>query len=132
MITRVPIRVEDHLTHRAVPEFGGTVAFTGTIRSPNAGREVSSMYYDCYIDMAEQEIKRISDEARARRRLGAVEIIHRVGEVPVGEISLLVIVSAPHRREAFEACTEIVDDIKRRVPIWKKECYADDTAKWIR
>jgi molybdopterin synthase catalytic subunit len=130
MITRAPIRLEDHIGN--IPETcGAVVTFTGMVRSPHEGREVTGVFYDCYDEMAERALASVVAELKAAHPITDVRIVHRVGELGLGEISLLVVVIAPHRREAFVAATRAVDDIKRRVPIWKKERYADNHARWL-
>ena len=131
MITDKPIHLDRELTRDFGPDSGALVTFTGAIRERNNGRRVKGIFYDCYREMAEREIGRIIQDVQKTHRLRNVRAVHRVGEVAVGEIWLLVAVTAEHRREAFEGCHAIVDEIKRRAPIWKKEHYADHTAQWI-
>jgi len=109
---------------------GAVVTFEGVVRAKNEGRDVTAIYYDCYREMAEREIADIILETRRTYRVATVRIIHRIGEVAAGETSLLVIVAAAHRKDAFAACSYIVDTLKRRAPIWKKERYADNSARW--
>ncbi|MFQ5511929.1 MAG: molybdenum cofactor biosynthesis protein MoaE [Candidatus Krumholzibacteriia bacterium] len=110
---------------------GAVVTFTGVVRSESNGRRVTGIYYDCYRALAEREAASIIEDVRKRFTVDAVEARHRVGEVAAGEISLLVEVRAPHRKAAFEACQAVIDGVKRRVPIWKKERYADQEAQWL-
>lgn len=110
---------------------GAVVTFAGVVRSRNDGRRVRSIHYHAYPEMAELEIARLVEEARAEFGVSDATITHRVGEVAVGEASLLVIVRAPHRDAAFAAAQWIITEIKRRVPIWKQECYDDDTRRWL-
>ena len=129
MITDKPIRVQDHMA-RVDPSCGALVTFTGVVRSPSNGREVTRISYDCYQEMAEKEMNRIVEEIKGDYAVDSVEVTHRVGDVAAGEISLLVVVSAAHRRAAFEATQAAVDELKRRVPIWKKEFFAGGEV-WI-
>jgi molybdopterin synthase catalytic subunit len=131
MIVDGPIRPEDHLKEFQDPACGAVVTFTGVIRSSNGGRRVSHMFYDCYREMADRELAKLAEEIKSSNALEAVRVWHRIGRVDVGEVSLLVIVWAAHRRAAFEANEQIVDGIKKNVPIWKKECYTDGTAEWL-
>jgi molybdopterin synthase catalytic subunit len=131
MITDKPIRLDEYLTGELDPSCGGVVTFAGVVRSPNSGREVSGIFYDCYREMAEREIASVIREVRSVTGAKSIRVIHRVATVPVGEVSMLVAVRAAHRREAFEACQKIIDEVKRRVPIWKKERYVDSTARWL-
>ncbi len=110
---------------------GGVVAFMGIVRGDSSdGRRVTALWYEAFEAMAVREFEVIAGEAR--ERFGDVEIgiVHRVGEVRAGEISVAVLAGAAHRAEAFEACRYAIDELKRRAPIWKKECYADGSAEW--
>lgn len=131
MITDKPIRLEEHLTGDFDPKCGAVVTFCGVVRSTNEGRNVVGMFYDCYRQMAEPEIGRVVDDVTSECGVRGLKVVHRIGELAVGELSLLVVASSEHRREAFEATQRVVDEIKRRVPIWKKERYADAPAKWL-
>ena len=110
---------------------GAQVVFKGIVRDHNDGRRVRGLHYDCYDEMAEREINRIVSEVSEACDVGDITIIHRVGDLAVGETSLLVVVEAPHRRAAFEAAMQVVDEIKQRVPIWKKEKYDDEREQWL-
>jgi molybdopterin synthase catalytic subunit len=107
------------------------LTFLGVVRSQNRGRRVSAIDYQAYPAMAEREIERLGEEARSRFDLATVEIMHRVGVVPAGEASLSIVLSSAHRGPSLDAMEWIVAEIKRRVPIWKKEYYDDDTAQWV-
>jgi molybdopterin synthase catalytic subunit len=131
MITDKPIRLEEHLTGDFDPNCGAVVTFSGVVRSINEGRRVTGIFYDCYHEMAEAEIGRLVEDIVAECGVRSLKVIHRVGELTVGELSLLVLASSEHRREAFEATQRVIDEIKRRVPIWKKERYADAPAEWL-
>jgi molybdopterin synthase catalytic subunit len=112
-------------------ECGAAVTFLGVVRSPNKGREVTGIVYECYREMAEVEVERIIADVKKSYAVSDVTVVHRIGRVGVGEISLLVVVWAAHRGEAFEASQSIVHELKRRVPIWKKELYGDATSQWV-
>ena len=131
MITDKPIRLEEHLAGDFDPKCGAVVTFCGVVRSTNEGRSVTGIFYDCYQEMAEPEIGRVIDDVASECRVSNLRVVHRIGELAVGEPSLLVVACAEHRREAFEATQRVVDEIKRRVPIWKKERYADAPAEWL-
>jgi len=130
MITDQPIRVEEHVAGDQDPKYGAVVTFCGVVRSNNEGRAVTGIFYDCYREMAAAEMGRIVEGVVEEFGVGSLKVLHRIGELTVGDVSLLVVASAPHRREAFDAARRAVDEIKRRVPIWKKERYADATAEW--
>ena len=105
------------------PGAGGTTLFVGTTRNENEGRVVERLEYEAYEAMAVEEMRRIGEEIARRWRVVAVAMVHRVGVVPVGQVSVAVAVSAAHRAEAFAACRYGIDTLKATVPIWKKEFY---------
>ena len=102
---------------------GAVVTFLGTTRSENDGRRVTRLAYEAYERMAEQEMRALATQASARWPIKKVAMAHRIGVVPVGEASVAITVSAPHRTAAFEACHWLIDRLKEIVPIWKKEHY---------
>jgi len=110
---------------------GGFVAFEGRVRRRNDGREVRSLEYEAYAELAEKEGARILAEARARHPIVAAAAVHRVGHLQVGDIAVWVGVTAEHRDAAFAACRYIIDELKARVPIWKKEHYAKGVPVWV-
>lgn len=110
---------------------GGHVAFEGRVRSRNEGREVRSLEYEAYPELAGKEGDRILAEARAKYAIVSAACVHRVGHLHVGDLAVWVGVTAEHRDAAFSACRYIVDEMKARVPIWKKEHYARGAAVWI-
>jgi molybdopterin synthase catalytic subunit len=107
----------------AHPGTGATVTFIGTTRDHNDGRRVIRLEYEAYPEMALTEMRRIGDIARQRWPIERVAIVHRIGVVPLGEASVVIAVSAGHRRAAFEACHFAIDRLKEVVPIWKKEHF---------
>ena len=109
---------------------GAVALFYGVVRNENLGRAVQHLEYDAYPEMAEKKLREVADEVLARFAVTAVGAMHRTGRLEIGETSLLVAVSAPHRREAFEACHYAVDRIKQVVPVWKKE-VREDGSEWI-
>ncbi len=115
----------------SAPDAGGFVAFEGRVRGRNRSREVTALEYEAYGDLAQKEGDRILAEARERFGLTAALCVHRVGRLHIGEIAVWVGVAAPHRSQAFDGCRFIIDELKRRVPIWKKEHYAGGEAAWI-
>jgi len=112
------------------PEHGASLVFRGVVRDHHEGRAVSHIEYHCYRGMAEKELRAVAEAVAARHGISALAVVHRIGEVRVGEASLLVAASAPHRQPVFDAVLEIVDELKRRVPIWKKE-YGPDGSHWV-
>ena len=112
------------------PADGALALFVGVVRNENAGRSVLHLEYEAYEEMAIAEMERIEAEARRLWPVSDVRIVHRLGCMQIGEASVAVAVASPHRREAFEACRFAIDTLKRTVPIWKKEFYADG-AVWL-
>jgi molybdopterin synthase catalytic subunit len=112
-------------------EAGAVVLFHGVARNNSEGRRVVALEYDAYPSMAEKKLREVADEVRVRWPITGIAIHHRTGRLAIGEASLLVAVSAPHRREAFEACHHAVDRIKQVVPIWKKEIWEDGDGAWV-
>ncbi len=110
---------------------GGTALFLGTVRRSPADGEVAGIEYSAYEAMAEEELGRIVSEAREHWPEAGVEVRHRLGYVPTGEASVAVVAAAPHRADAFAACRWVVDEVKRRAPIWKKEHLAGGAARWV-
>ena len=109
---------------------GGVVTFLGTTRSFFEGRRVLYLEYEAYLDMAQQQMEEISRDLQAKWSIEDMAVSHRIGRVDIGEISLVVAVASPHRKEAFHACHEFVDRLKQTVPIWKKE-YFEDGSRWV-
>ena len=110
---------------------GALATFRGIVRARADGREVAAIDYECYREMAEKEMLSVANEAAARFELRSVFVAHRTGRVRAGETSVLVAVAAAHRGQAFDALRSIVDALKERAPIWKKEIYPDGTSRWL-
>lgn len=110
---------------------GGFVSFEGKVRDRNEGRPVQALEYEAFPPMAEAEGERILAEARAMYGLSEAVVLHRVGRLEIGETAVWIGVASPHRAEAFDGCKYIIDELKKRVPIWKKEHYADGDSDWI-
>jgi len=112
------------------PEYGASVVFWGTTRSPNKGREVDHLVYEAYPEMAERVLAKIAAEIEARYGPARVAIVHRLGRVDPGEASILIVVSSPHRPEAFEAARYAIDRVKQILPVWKKEIFQNGEV-WV-
>lgn len=125
-----PLDVAAIVARVASPRRGAVVTFLGTVRNHHRGRPVERLTYDAYRPMAEEGLRRIASELEAEGDELAVAIVHRLGEVPAGEPSVVIVVAAPHRAAAYEASRVALERLKREVPIWKKEHYADGTA-WL-
>ena len=119
------------VAHQVVsPERGGVVTFVGAVRNHHAGRAVLRLEYSAYGPMADLEFARILEEAESRWP-AKVAAEHRVGTLEVGDVAVIVVAAAPHRGAAFDACRYVIEEIKRRVPIWKREHYVEGTAGWV-
>jgi molybdopterin converting factor subunit 1 len=112
------------------PEDGAVVIFEGTVRNHTNGRPTRYLEYECYETMALRQMERIGREVARKFGLGRIGIVHRLGRLEIGEVSVAIVATAPHRRQAFEAAREAIDRLKREVPIWKKEFF-EDGAVWV-
>jgi molybdopterin synthase catalytic subunit len=130
-ITDQPIDTQALLQRAASPAAGAIVLFLGTTRELTDGRQTVALDYEAYRAMAEQKLAELEAEARSRWPLVECLIVHRLGHVSAGEASVAIVVSAPHRREAFDAGEWLIDTLKRDVPIWKCEQWADGTTEWV-
>jgi molybdopterin synthase catalytic subunit len=126
-----PIRVELVLADIAAAGDGAVAAFVGLVRDHNAGRRVVGLAYHAWPEMALGELRKIEDRARAEHGATAVRIVHRTGDLAVGDVSVAIAVAAAHRAAALDACRFVIEALKRTVPIWKKERYADGSEAWI-
>jgi MoaE-MoaD fusion protein len=109
---------------------GAIATFQGTVRRQSRGREVIALEYEAYSGMAEKVIAEIAEGVKERYDLCEVAVAHRVGHCEVGEVSVAIAVSAPHRQDALSACRDVIDELKKRVPLWKKEVY-EGGEEWI-
>ena len=110
---------------------GAVVTFLGTVRDLTGERTTVALDYEAYPGMAERKMAEIERDTRARWPVGEIVMVHRLGHLEVGEVSVAVAVSCPHRAEAFEACRHAIDRLKELVPIWKKENWGDGTSEWV-
>jgi molybdopterin synthase catalytic subunit len=151
-ITEAPIDVARVLGDVTHPSHGAAILFLGVVRDHNEGRAVDGIRYEAYREMAEAELRRIAGDCLEARAAGArrsaeadppssargeeahgprVSLVHRIGELAVGEASLAVAVSTPHRGDAYELSRALLEALKRRLPVWKKERYADGAVEWL-
>ncbi len=130
-LTRSPIALEALLAEVSSPECGGTCAFLGTVRDGPEEHGVTAIEYSAYEEMVEGELGRIVAEVRERWSGARVAVRHRLGRIPAGDASIAIVTAAPHRAQAFEACRYVIEEVKRRVPVWKKELRADGSAVWV-
>ena len=112
------------------PADGAVCVFVGVVRNESQGRRVERLEYEAYEEMALPIMEEIAAEARQRYPVSEVRLVHRLGRLEIGEASVAVAVASPHRAEAFAACRFAIDTLKAKVPIWKKEHYADGSA-WL-
>ncbi len=129
-LSEAPLELGPLMAEVQAPDRGGVACFVGTVRDHHAGRGVIGLAYSAYAEMAETECERIVAEAEGRWPV-RVALRHRLGELSVGEAAVAIAVASAHREEAFAACRWVIEELKRRVPIWKRERYADGTEAWV-
>lgn len=129
-LTREPILLDRLLTRVAGSGRGGIASFLGVVRNHHDGRAVTGLEYSAYEPMAEAECDRIVAEATARWPV-SVALEHRLGRLEVGEVAVGIAAAADHRDAAFEACRYLIEQVKTRVPIWKREGYVDGSTEWV-
>jgi molybdopterin synthase catalytic subunit len=122
-VTDKPLNVQELIDFVTDPEAGAITTFIGTTRNNNEGRKVTALDYEAYPEMAEKELARLGEEAKRKWPICRMAIVHRLGPVQITEPSVMIAVSAAHREAAFAACRFAIEEIKRKVPIWKKEVY---------
>jgi molybdopterin synthase catalytic subunit len=130
VVTDQPLSLDAAVAEVADERAGGIATFTGTVRRQSRGREVTHLEYEAYAEMAEDVMTKLAAELQERHDLCAVAIHHRVGRLEIGEASVVIAVSAPHRQAALDACREAIDTLKETVPLWKKEVY-EGGEEWI-
>ncbi len=129
-ITSEPIDASELASRVRTDADGAVVTFSGIVRDHHQGRAVESLRYETYREMAESKLRLICEEVADRFEVGDIAVVHRVGQLAVGDIAVAIAVAAPHRDPAFRASREIIERLKREVPIWKRERYADGDAEW--
>ncbi|MEE9219722.1 MAG: molybdenum cofactor biosynthesis protein MoaE [Acidobacteriota bacterium] len=132
-----PIAVDDLIRRVSRPSCGGIGVFVGVVREPNLGHRTLHIDYHAYPEMAEKVMAEIATEVKARWEVEEVAIVHRIGRLGVGEASVAIVVSAPHRQAALDGASYAIEELKKRVPMWKKETFEGgqvwiegDTAAW--
>ncbi len=130
-LTRDAIDIAGLLAAVAHDGAGAITLFAGTVRDHNDGRDVIGIEYDAYDAMAAAEMTRIVDEAVGQFPGIRITVVHRLGELGVGEVSVAIACASPHRAAALDACRYVIEQLKKRVPIWKRELYADGTREWV-
>ncbi len=130
-VTRAPIDPMAVLRLVGDPADGAVLLFLGTVRNRNDGRAVAGMRYDAYGAMAEKVLDEIAAEAAERLGTDRVAVVHRVGELAIGDVSVVIAASSPHRAEAFDAGRYVIEEIKKRLPVWKQEHYVEGDSEWL-
>lgn len=125
-----PLSVDEVLAAVGDPACGGTALFVGTVRDHDAGRAVRRLSYSCH-PSAERELRRVMEKVAADLPMRALAAVHRVGDLEIGDLAVVVAAAAPHRAEAFDACRRLIDDLKAGVPIWKHQVFADGGSEWV-
>jgi molybdopterin synthase catalytic subunit len=131
-LVRATIDVAALITEASRPDCGAVSLFIGNSRDHNEGRKVTRLEYEAYEPMALPALERLEREACARFAIASCRIVHRLGEVPIAEASVAVVVAAAHRQPAFDACQWAMNELKRSVPIWKKEFFAAGGEEWVK
>ena len=129
-LTEGPVNLTSVVVAVVDERAGAIASFLGTVRAQSRGREVIALEYEAYAEMAEEVMAEIAEDVQARYDLCKVAITHRLGRVEVGETSVAIAVSAPHRQDALAACADVIEALKARVPLWKKELY-EGGEEWI-
>lgn len=130
-ITPDPVAPAELLDGVGADEDGAVVLFLGIVRDHNDGRSVTGMEYEAYEEMAREVLEAIAREARDRWNTDRIGVVHRTGRLEVGEVSVAIAVSTPHRAEAYDASRYVIEEIKARLPIWKREHYVDGERRWV-
>ncbi|GAB4572356.1 MAG: molybdenum cofactor biosynthesis protein MoaE [Anaerolineae bacterium] len=130
-ITYDPLDLNALIAETEDPSCGALVIFSGTVRNENDGRPVSGMTYEAHLEMAEKVLAEIEQEVLDRFPVSQCRIVHRIGELALGEVSIYVVVRGGHRGEAFDAARYGIDETKKRAPIWKEEHYIDGDSRYL-
>ena len=129
-VTDQPLSLDTAVAEVADERAGAIATFTGTVRRQSRGREVTQLEYEAYAEMAEDVMAQLAHDLQERYELCAVAIHHRVGTLGIGDASVVIAVSAPHRQDALAACKDAIDTLKQTVPLWKKEIY-EGGEEWL-
>ncbi len=130
-LSQKPLEAIDFKSQFSNPQAGAYVTFEGWVRNHNEGKDVLSLDYQSYESMAQKEAQKIIEEAKSKFEIYDVHCMHRVGQLQIGDMAVFVGVISAHRQAAFLACQYTIDQIKARVPIWKKEYYTDGDSGWV-
>lgn len=130
-ITDEELRTDEVLGRVGAEQDGAILLFLGVVRDHNDGRPVEGMEYEAYREMAEGVLEDIAGEVEERWQTDRIVILHRIGSLEIGEASVAIAVSTPHRGEAYDASRYVIEEIKERLPVWKKEHYQDGERRWV-
>ena len=130
-ITADPITAQEAVDFVADPAAGGTAVFLGTVRDHSGAGPVTGLTYEAWEELAAKRLEEMAEEMFEKWPVRRVALLHRTGDLAIGEVSVVVACSAPHRSEAFEACRHGIDRLKEDVPIWKKEHLAEGESRWV-
>ena len=130
-IVEHPIDCQQVLESVISDNCGANLLFTGTTRRMTGDVETSFLVYECYNDMAIKEMTSLAEEAKSKWPIQSVSIVHRIGKVDIGQASIAIAVSGPHRGETFAAGQWLIDTLKKKVPIWKQENSTDGSTEWV-
>ncbi len=129
-VTEMVLSLEEHVAAVADPAAGATASFSGVVRDHDGGRSVADLEYQSH-PTAGSIVAEVAAEIAAREGIIAVAITHRVGVLHIGDIAVVAAVSSAHRKQAFQACAELIDEVKVRLPVWKRQVFADGTDEWV-
>jgi molybdopterin synthase catalytic subunit len=129
-IREEPLSVDEVFAAVGDSAAGGTALFVGTVRDHDGGADVQRLGYSAH-PTAEAELRRVAEKVTGDFPVRALAAVHRVGELAVGDLAVVVAVACPHRAEAFAACRRLIDDLKHEVPIWKHQSFTDGTEEWV-
>ena len=130
-LTREALSVDRLVAEVAASTFGGTCVFLGTVRNGPDEHGVTAIEYSAYEEMVDAEFSRLLADARSRWPETRIAVRHRLGTIPVGEASIAIVAAAAHRAQAFEACRYVIEGVKQRIPVWKKELRVDGSEVWV-
>ena len=130
-LTAEPIDPDQIRPSQPEPETGSVVCFEGRVRNHHRGRGVTALSYSAYVELCLTEGQSILDEAENRFAIHSARAVHRYGPIPIGECAVWIEIESSHRADGFEACRYVIDEMKKRLPIWKHETYEDGTSEWV-
>jgi len=130
-LVHTAIDTAEVLARVGAPEDGAVLLFLGTVRNHADGETVDGMTYESYERMAAPVLSEIAHEAAEKLGTDRVAVVHRVGELAIGEVSVAIAVSSPHRAQAYDASRYVIEEIKKRLPVWKREHYTDGRSEWV-